>query len=240
MLIGGLERLSLLDFPDCLSAIVFTQGCNFRCHFCYNPMLVWPSSDGQKGIKNRTGQPLIKEVDLFAFLKIRIGKLDGVVISGGEPTLHKDLPEFIKKIKDLGFMVKLDTNGTNPEMLERLVNDKAVDYIAMDIKAPWDKYKEIVGVDIESTKLINSVKILAEGTVPYEMRSTIAPAWHDEESIKIMAEQIPVDALWYLQKFLGERELVDENFINSRSFTDAEMEKMLTVAKGLRGNVRLR
>lgn len=238
MLIGGLERLSLLDFPDCLSAIVFTQGCNFRCHFCYNPMLVWPFQS-QIGV-NQSGQPLIKEADLFAFLSTRVGKFDGVVISGGEPTLHADLPDFILKIKELGFKVKLDTNGTNPDMLERLITDQAVDYVAMDIKAPWAKYQAIVGVDIDYQKLAKSVIILAEGKVPYEMRSTLAPAWHSPADIKLMAEQIPADALWYLQKFLGDRDLVDETFINSRSFTDAEMNELLAVAKELRKNVKLR
>jgi len=202
-------------------------------------MLVWPLAD-QTGVKSQLAQSLITETELFAFLESRRGKLDGVVISGGEPTLHQDLPEFIKKIKDLGFEVKLDTNGTNPEMLDRLITDQLVDYVAMDIKAPWDKYHEVVGVKLDYEKLKKSVIILSESQVPYEMRSTIAPHWHNEADIVAMASQIAEDALWYLQKFLGDRDLVNQSYVNARSFTDSEMEAMLSLAQKHRSNTKLR
>ena len=115
MKIGGLQKLSLIDYPNCLSAIIFTAGCNFRCRFCYNPLLVC--------LENKKDLPLISEADLFIFLKSRIGKLDGVVITGGEPTMHADLPDLIKKIRELGFKIKLDTNGTNPEMVNNLIKE---------------------------------------------------------------------------------------------------------------------
>ena len=142
MIIGGLEKLTLLDYPDHLAAIIFTSGCNFRCRYCYNPMLVLPDKKG--GDKNKKDLNSIGNEDLFLFLKERFGKLEGVVITGGEPTLHHDLPDFIKKIKDLGYLVKLDTNGTNPEMLATLIKNKLVDYISMDIKADFNNYEKIV------------------------------------------------------------------------------------------------
>lgn len=156
MTIGGLQKFSLLDYPGHLSAIVFTQGCNFRCQFCYNPMLVWPdyaskskyhapplSLGGGGAGKNH---PRIKLDDFFAFLKGRQGKLEAVVISGGEPTMHDDLPDFIKQIKILGYLIKLDTNGTNPAMLNKLIKAKAIDYVAMDIKNSPLKYNQTTGV----------------------------------------------------------------------------------------------
>ena len=127
MLIGGLQKFSLLDYPDHISAIVFVKGCNFRCRFCYNPMLVWPETEvgkfknnfapGSKGAKEK-GHSLIKEGDLFRFFKERRGKLEAIVITGGEPTIYRDLPDFMERIKKIGYLIKLDTNGTNPEMIK--------------------------------------------------------------------------------------------------------------------------
>ena len=182
MVIGGLQKFSLLDYPGHISAIVFTQGCNFRCHFCYNPMLVCPVSRvggklkysrAEKDEKRKDHFSLYKEDDLFDFLASRTGKLEGVVITGGEPTIHLDLLEFITKIKKLGYKVKLDTNGTNPAMLKKLLapltrrskggnkadkknnppipflsGGRLVDYIAMDIKAPLEKYGEVAGLPL--------------------------------------------------------------------------------------------
>lgn len=238
MLIGGIERLSLLDYPDNLSAIIFTQGCNFRCHFCYNPMLVWPL-EGQSGENKRNSQPLISEADLFDFLKSRVGKLDGIVISGGEPTVHRDLPDFIRKIRALGYLIKLDTNGTNPEMLQSLINDALVDYVAMDIKAPWDKYQTIVGVAVDADKLTESALILQQTKVPCEFRSTLAPEWHNADDLAVMARQSG-SVLWYLQKFLSDKTLVNAEFENSRVFTDAEMDNLLAIASQINPQTRLR
>ncbi len=160
MTIGGLEKFSLIDYPEHLSAVVFTKGCNFRCHFCYNPMLVWPEKELGKSkyespfLGDQKNHPSKEEDDFFDFLKSRTGKLDAVVVSGGEPTLHQDLPDFIQKIKKLKFKVKLDTNGTNFEMLAGLIKDHLIDYIAMDIKAPIDKYDLIVGVQPD----VNEIK----------------------------------------------------------------------------------
>ena len=147
MIIGGLQKISLLDYPGHISAIIFTQGCNFRCPFCYNPMLVEPAGSGKSKYLEKIKQkdyPTIEEDNLFAFLKKRQGKLDAVVITGGEPTIHRDLPNFLNKIKKLDYKIKLDTNGTNPLLLQQLIKKKLVDYIAMDIKSSFDNYHKSV------------------------------------------------------------------------------------------------
>lgn len=228
MIIGGLEKLTLLDFPDNLATIVFTQGCNFRCHYCYNPMLVWPRDkkslpDG-KNIKK--GHPLVKEEDLFLFLEERKGKIDGVVISGGEPTLHKDLPEFIKRIKALGYLVKLDTNGTNPLMLGYLMESKLIDYVAMDIKAPLEKYEEVVGATVNLENLQKSVKMILSGSTAYEFRSTLVPEFHKSQDIEKMGTLIEGARIWYLQKFKPDTELVNPDFQGKKTFTDQELKDL--------------
>src|SRR3989344_4958290 len=154
MLIGGLQKLTLIDFPGKVACTVFLSGCNFRCPFCYSPELVLP---GQ--IKNRPG---ISEKEFFDFLKERKNLLEGIVICGGEPTSDKKLPVFLKKIKKMGFFVKLDTNGSNPEMLKKLIDKKLIDYVAMDIKGPKGKYSQIAGTKIDIEKIQKSINILKE------------------------------------------------------------------------------
>lgn len=135
MQIGGLQKFSLLDYPGKISAVVFTQGCNFRCPYCHNPELVDPARY----------QECLPEEEIFSFLETRRGKLEAVTVTGGEPTLQKSLAPFLRRIKDMGFLVKLDTNGSRPDVLEELLRQKLIDYIAMDIKAPLEKYEAVTG-----------------------------------------------------------------------------------------------
>ena len=245
MLIGGLQKFSLLDYPGYVSAIVFTQGCNFRCHFCYNPMLVWPSSvkttEGKpeevgkvKNIssqdENQKGHSLISEDDLFVFLEHRLDKLDAVVVTGGEPTIHKDLPEFLKKIRYLGYQIKLDTNGTNPEMLEGLIKKSLVDYIAMDLKAPFEKYDVVAGVQPDLSKIKKSIKIIKKGKIPYEFRTTVVPDLIQKEDIKKMGEQINGGDRWFLQKFKSDGALVNKSFQEAEVYSDEDMEELRKIA----------
>jgi pyruvate formate lyase activating enzyme len=225
MRLGGLEKLSLLDFPDQVAAIVFTQGCNFRCHFCYNPLLVWPEVelDARKYEKNYS--PL-SEDSFFDFLKERRGKLDGVVITGGEPTLHADLPEFIQKIRALGYLVKLDTNGTNPLMVERLLAEKSLDYIAMDLKAPLDKYEATVGVPVNLQALEKSVKMIISSNLPHEFRTTLVPGLITIDDITFMGHTIKGAQAWYLQKFKSDTPLVDRSLEQAAPFTSQDMARM--------------
>lgn len=229
MIIGGLEKLSLIDFPGHLAAIVFTKSCNFRCHFCYNPMLVF--AEGENELKNiDEGPSLIPEEDLFLFLKDRIGKLDGLVISGGEPTLQPDLKDFIIKVREIGYKIKLDTNGTNPEKTADLIEDGLLDYVAMDLKAPLNKYEKVIGLKTDIKKIKKSIDLLIKGNIPYEFRTTLVPALLDEKDVLEMSQDIAGAKLWYLQKFKSDVDLVNSDFKGKNSFTDKEMENFAKIA----------
>lgn len=240
MIIGGVEKLTLIDFPGKLSAIIFTQGCNFRCQFCYNPLLVMPIGDIK--LRYQKDHSAIPESDLFAFLESRRGKLDAVVVSGGEPTLHHDLPEFLAKIKALGYAIKLDSNGTNPEMLEKVISAGLVDYLAMDIKAPLDKYEQVVACPVDTDKIVKSIAVIKSSGVPYEFRTTMVPGLHTLEDIEEMGKLITAPAIasataggkadkWYLQFFKSDTPLVNREMEAKDKFTTEEMEKMAEVGK---------
>jgi len=231
MIIGGLEKLTLLDYPDHLAAIIFTQGCNFRCHFCYNPMLVLPQTGGDEKNKKEKGFSPLSTEDLFLFLKERYGRLEGVVITGGEPTLHPDLPAFIKQIKNIGYLVKLDTNGTNPEMLAELINDKLIDYIAMDLKAPLDKYEKTVSVKLDWDNIKKSVKIISESGLPYEFRTTVVPGLLVKEDFHKMGEIIKGLDKWYLQNFKSDTDLVNSNYKKQKGFSAKEMAEFAAIGR---------
>jgi pyruvate formate lyase activating enzyme len=205
MLIGGLQKLTLIDYPGKIACTVFTVGCNFRCHFCHNPELIDPA-------KVKLSE-IIEEKKFFDFLNSRRGLLDGVCITGGEPTLYPDLPEFIKKIKALRFLVKLDTNGTNSEMLKALLEEKLIDYIAMDIKTLLQKesYEKVVGGAVSLDNIKESISVITQSDLEYEFRTTIVPGLHVEEDILKIAEFIKGAKRYYLQQFrAGEKILVPE------------------------------
>ncbi len=203
MKIGGLQKLTLIDFPGKVACTVFLSGCNFRCPFCYSPELVLPEK-----IKEH---PDISEKDFFNFLKERKNLLEGVTICGGEPTRDKKLPGFIKKIKKMGFFVKLDTNGSNPEMLGKLIDKKIVDYFAMDIKAPLgvkaQNYEGATGVKADLDKIKKSIGIIKNSGVDYEFRTTVVPSIHTREDIIQIVKDILPAKRYYLQAFLPEKTL---------------------------------
>ena len=241
MIIGGLEKLSLLDYPDHLAAIIFTQGCNFRCHFCYNPMLVLPQEgEDKKNNKKEKGFPPLSTEDLFLFLRERYGRLDGVVITGGEPTLHPDLPDFIKQIKDIGYDVKLDTNGTNPEMLASLLEAGLLDYVAMDLKAPFEKYEEIVGVKADYNNLKKSVKMIIKSGLPHEFRTTVVPGLLEKADFKSMGQLIKGTKHWYLQTFKSDTALVDMEYYGQKPYTRQEMKEFATIGQEAAGVCEVR
>ncbi len=217
--IGGLKKTSLLDFPDKVSAIVFTQGCNFNCGYCHNPALLEfkPKND-------------ICSTDVFFdFLKKRKGKLDGVVITGGEPTLQRDLYSFIHKIKEEGFLVKLDTNGTNPDIVEKLINENLVDYIAMDIKATLKKYSDIVNAKVDIDKIKTSINMLLTSHVDYEFRTTILPSLISVEDFYDIGELIKGAKRYYLQKFEVQSEINDSSLNNEENYSETDFDKIKTI-----------
>lgn len=162
MKLGGLVKFTLIDFPGYPAAIVFTQGCNFRCRYCHNPELVYP----------HLFQESVPEEEIMTFLKRRQGTLDGVVVSGGEPTLQPDLIRFMADIKALGYKTKLDTNGTRPEVLKELIDKKLVDFIAMDLKAPPAKYAAITGVETNENVIRQSMDLIRQSGLDYQFRTT--------------------------------------------------------------------
>lgn len=217
MEIGGLEKLTLIDFPGRLACTVFLIGCNFRCPFCYSSELVLPEK-----IKK---QPRISEEDFFNFLKERKGLLEGCVLCGGEPTIHKDLEEFAGRIKKFGYALKLDTNGSNPEMLKRLIDKKLVDYVAMDIKqsqisnSKFQKYNKAAGVEVNLSNIKTSIEILKNSGIDYEFRTTVVPSIHTEEDILNIAQEIGPAKRYYLQNFRAEKTL-DPNFEKIKPYPD--------------------
>ena len=193
MEIGGFLRLSLLDYPGKLAAVVFTIGCNFRCWFCQNRDLV---------LKNYKNLVVYREEEVIEKIESARGMIDGVAITGGEPTIQHDLPQFIQKIKEKGLLVKLDTNGSNPGMLEDLINHKLIDYVAMDIKAPFSRYKSEIGVDSDSLveNVKKSIKLIMESNIDYEFRTTALPNFTIEDFIEI-ARQIKGAKLYSIQQY---------------------------------------
>ncbi|UZE93470.1 MAG: anaerobic ribonucleoside-triphosphate reductase activating protein [Candidatus Nealsonbacteria bacterium] len=226
MQIGGLQKLTLIDFPGCLAATVFLTGCDFRCPFCYSAELVLPQK-----IKS---QPKILQKELFNFLKDRKGLLEGVVICGGEPTINRNLAQFIKKIKDLGYLVKLDTNGSNPVMLKTLIGKKLIDYVAMDVKAPKEKYKEVVGLlgcwtDKILRNIEKSINILKESKIDFEFRTTVIPNLLKKEDILKIAHWIKPAPKYFLQNFKPEK-TIDPKFEKIKPYPQ---EYLLEIQKAI-------
>lgn len=209
MQINGLQKSSLIDYPSKIAAVVFTQGCNFRCGYCHNPYLV--QADNLEENEKAT----------LEFLKSRVGKLDGVVISGGEPTLQKDLPSFIKKVKKLGFSVKLDTNGTNPDMGEKLLKQNLIDYIAMDIKAPIEKYGLVTTTKVKEDKILKSIELVKSLGVNGEFRTTVVKSQLSYEDFDRIGEMLEGACNYYLQKFVPDTTL-DPTFADETTYSDAE------------------
>ena len=199
MKIGGLQRISLIDYPGQICAIVFTQGCNFRCPYCHNPELVDPAQYG----------PLLPEEDVVRFLEKRRGKLDAVSVTGGEPTLQPDLERFLQRIKDMGYLAKLDTNGTNPDVLERLIRNRLVDYLAMDIKGPFKKYGRIANTEVDAAAIQRSIDLVTDSGIEHEFRTTIVRSQLDREDLISIARLVN-QGLYVLQPFVSRRSLNPE------------------------------
>ena len=228
MLISGLQKLTLLDFPNLVACTVFLKGCNFRCPFCQNSDLVKPEAI----------TPNISKEELLKFLKTRKHVLDGVCITGGEPTLQNDLEDLIVQIKKLGYKVKLDTNGYNPEMLKKLVNDGLVDYVAMDIKNSFTKYNETCGLKfMDLAKIKESIGFLISGKIPYEFRTTVVKEYHCISDFIEIAKMLQGCSKYYLQEFRDSDTCLKQGL---HACTKEEMNGFLNVLKTLGINAYLR
>jgi len=215
MKIGGLQRISLIDYPGMICAIVFLEGCNFRCPYCHNPALVDPCLF-------RTS---VKESDVLEFLKTRKGKLDAVSITGGEPTMQANLPAFIRKIRRMGFAVKLDTNGSHPHVIKNLLTENLLDYIAMDVKAPFVKYKEIVNAHVNIDLIRESIDLILRSKIPCEFRTTIIDSQLDEADVQKIADLISGADHYVLQKFAPTKTL-DNKFLKEKSWSDERFQNL--------------
>ena len=228
MRIGGIQKLTLLDYPGKVACTVFLSGCNLRCPYCHNPGLVLPEqSEGSE----------IPEAEVLSFLERRKGKLDGVCITGGEPTLQPELPEFLEKLRRLGYAVKLDTNGTNPAMLKALLQERVLDYVAMDIKNSPSRYAETCGGIDCLSRVRESAALLMDGTVDYEFRTTAVAELHDDDSFREIAQWIAGAKQYYIQCFI-DRDSVLRTGLHAPD--KAQLERWADIVRPLIPSVELR
>ncbi len=224
MKIGGVQRFSLIDYPGKICAVVFTQGCNFRCSYCQNPELVEPGLFSLR-------EP-VPEEEVFAFLERRRGKLDAVVVTGGEPTLQPDLTDFVRRVKELGFLVKLDTNGSKPVALKKVVEEEQIDYIAMDVKAPLERYREVTNSGVDPAKIKQSIGLIMNSRVDYEFRTTVVKSQLDKRDISEIGRLVRGSKRFVLQRFVPGKVLNPSCCLSSREiYEDAEFEDFQNVVK---------
>lgn len=209
MRIGGFEKVTLIDFPGKIACMIYTIGCNFRCPYCHNPELVDETADE------------LSEEEIFKFLESRKGLLEGVVITGGEPTMHDDLLEFIEKIKNMGYLIKLDSNGTNPNMLKEAISRNLVDYIAMDMKSPLETYSQQVARPVDTDAIRESIDIIMKSDIGYEFRTTIVKQLLSVDAIESIAKSIQGAKRYYLQKFIPTK-ILNPQLRRKVSYTDEE------------------
>lgn len=227
MIIAGLQKLSLLDYPGKTACTLFISGCNFRCPFCHNPDLV-----------RGTNLEAISENEVLTFLRKRCRVLEGVCVSGGEPLLDNALPGLLKKIKALGFSIKLDTNGSSPEKLQRLIDSEIVDYVAMDIKNSPEKYAKSCGIhDLDLNSIQQSVDLLLKERVAYEFRTTIVKELHDEQDLIRIGNWIHSAEHYYLQFYRDSENVLMRGF---HAFSDDQMEQALSKVKEILPAAELR
>lgn len=218
MILNGFQKMTLLDFPGRVACTLFAGGCNFRCPFCHNAGLVI----GQE-------REIYEEEEILDYLKKRKGLLDGVCITGGEPLLRTDIKEFIVKIKELGYSVKLDTNGSRPEKLRELIDEGLLDYVAMDVKSSMERYGKAVGIeDFDTTEIEESIDLLLEGRADYEFRTTVVKPLHRVEDIENLCKRIKGAKRYFLQNFVDSGDLIGEGMTAHDRGT---LDMMLETAK---------
>ncbi len=238
MILGGLQKTTLIDYPGKIGCTVFTVGCNFRCGFCHNRDLVILKDFRNKGLKE------YREKEIFDFLKKRVGILDGVCITGGEPVLQKGLEGFIKKVKKLGFLVKLDTNGSRPEVLKRLIDKGLVDFVAVDVKTTFGDYAKVVGIKNYELRIKNSIRMIFKSGIDYELRTTVVPGLHDEMVLLKMAKELKELAggkkkiNWVWQNFRP-KNCLDPRFLKIKPYSEKQLKGFLGKARKILPGVKL-
>jgi pyruvate formate lyase activating enzyme len=214
MRIGGFQKLTLIDYPGKLAATVFTQGCNFRCGYCHNPQLVDP----------RQFQEPIEEDLVLDFLRSRQGKLQGVVVTGGEPTIQKGLLEFLGKLKSMDYLVKLDTNGSKPNILYSILEQKLVDYVAMDIKTSLSNYPKVVGAPLEPFAIQQSIDLIKNSGIEHQFRTTLVKSYCSESELDIIQNMISQDKHYVLQPFILRSHILDADLLLQDHYTEEQFQ----------------
>lgn len=227
--IKGLQKTTLIDYPCKVAATIFVAGCNFRCPFCYNKDLVL----------NPDSLQTISQDDIIDFLKKRKKWIDGVCISGGEPLIYSDIFDFIKKIKNIGLLVKIDTNGSNPELIKKLIDDKLIDYIAMDIKASLSKYKEASGVDFSIERVIKSIELIKNSKIDCEFRLTAVPLLHNEDDLEKIGRLLENNERFFIQQFRP-KNCINKEFEKIKPFEEDKLIKFKNIAEKYIKKVEIR
>lgn len=221
--ISGIQKTSLIDYPDHISTVLFTQGCNMDCPYCHNPELIPPENENE----------YMNPKYFWKYLDKRKGLIDGIVITGGEPLIQDSIYDFIKEIKKRRLLIKIDTNGTNFKLLKKLVNENIIDYIAMDIKGPIEDYEKFCGIKLSSSlkdNIIKSKNLIMKSNIDYELRTTVVPGLHTKAVIKEISGLIKGVKNYYLQNFRSEK-VNNSNYEEKRSFSEEELERFVKVLK---------
>lgn len=224
MKFGGLQKLTLLDYPEKVACTVFCVGCDFRCPFCHNGSLINGGGDWT-------------QEEILAFLSKRSNVLEGVCLTGGEPLMYADVADFLRQVKTLGYKVKLDTNGSYPSRLEQLIKDGLVDYVAMDVKNSLELYRATAGAEVNLDAVERSVALLKTGVVPYEFRTTVTRTFHTERSLSDVAIWLHDADKWFLQQFVRSDDLIDPSV---EGYSDDELRSLCQAVRKYCPNVRLR
>ena len=227
--IKGIQKTSLLDYPGKICSTIFLNRCNFRCPYCHNPELVFDE------VKDE-----IPPEEFLDFLEEKKKWIDGICVTGGEPTLHKGLVDFARKVKEKGFLIKLDTNGTNPAMIEQLLNEKLVDYVAMDIKADLDKYSEAVNAKVNTDAIQKTVNLLMNSEIGYEFRTTVVPGLFDEETAEKIGNWLKGAKKYCLQQFRNSDKVLDPKYQNVGHYHIDKLEKFKSILKKHINDVEIR
>jgi len=228
--IKGIQKTTLLDYPGKIASTIFLGGCNFRCPFCHNVSLV----------KDHESMTTIDETEMLTYMEGRTKQIEGICITGGEPTLAEDLPSFIKKLKAMGYAVKLDTNGSSPKMIKKLIDEQLIDYIAMDIKAPESFYDKASGVSTDMEKIKESIHLIKNSNIKYEFRTTIVPEIFPKDKTNELISLIDGADNYYLQQFENSVEILDPNWQDAPAYNKNELEEIAASVKKNIKNVKIR
>jgi len=228
--IKGIQKTSMIDYPGKMCTILFVPGCNFKCPFCYNKALVL-----------KPGKlPEIPQEETIEFLKQRKKWIDGVCITGGEPLIYEDIDLLLKKIKDIGLLVKIDTNGTNPNLLKKLIDKKLVDYVAMDIKNSLEKYDVTTSSKVDFNKIKKSIEIIKNSNIDYEFRTTVVKRFHTEKDIQNISKLLKGAKVFYIQNFKAMPEVIDQTINKEKPFSKTELEEFKKILEKNINKVEIR